>query len=33
MAADVKKIAKGMPGSSFARDRRADKERVFLTDW
>lgn len=33
LAAEVKKLAKSIPGSSFARDRRADKERVFLTDW
>jgi diguanylate cyclase (GGDEF)-like protein len=33
LAAEVKKLAKAMPGSAYARDRRADKERVYLTDW
>jgi diguanylate cyclase (GGDEF)-like protein len=33
IAAEVKKIAKALPGSSFARDRRGDKETVYLTDW
>lgn len=33
LAAEVKKLAKSLPGSSYARDRRADKETVYLTDW
>jgi diguanylate cyclase (GGDEF)-like protein len=33
LAAEVKKVAKGMPGSANARCRRAEKERVYLTDW
>lgn len=32
IAAEVKKLAKSIPGSSFARDRRGDKESVYL-DW
>jgi GGDEF domain-containing protein len=33
LAAEVKKLAKSLPGSAYARDRRADKETVYLTDW
>ncbi|HEY9721681.1 MAG TPA: diguanylate cyclase [Oscillatoriaceae cyanobacterium] len=33
IAAEVKKLAKALPGSSYARDRRTDKESIFLTDW
>jgi diguanylate cyclase (GGDEF)-like protein len=33
IAAEVKKYAKSLPGSSYARDRRVDKETAYLTDW
>lgn len=33
IAAEVKKYAKSLPGSSFARDRRVDREATYLTDW
>lgn len=33
IACEVKKLAKSKPGSAYARDRRADKETIYLTDW
>jgi hypothetical protein len=33
IATEVKKFAKSLPGSSYARDRRVDRETAFLTDW
>lgn len=33
VAAEVKKVAKNLPGSSYARDRRGDRDAAFLKDW
>ncbi|MEB3196025.1 MAG: HAMP domain-containing protein [Candidatus Sericytochromatia bacterium] len=33
LAADVKKYAKSLAGSSYARDRRGDRDAAFLKDW
>lgn len=33
IAAEVKKFAKSLPGSSYARDRRGDRDAAFLKDW
>ena len=33
IAAEVKKVAKNLPGSSYARDRRGDRDAAFLKDW
>ncbi len=33
VAAEVKKVAKNLPGSSYARDRRGERDAAFLKDW